>query len=888
MNQLDAGAAGLSTGLEGLDQLLRGLMPGDNVVWHVESVDDYRAFLPEYAAAARRLGYRCVYLRFAKHPPLMEASPGDDGVTVHTLDASAGFEAFLGEIHNVVASNGPRTYYVFDCLSDLAADWYSDQMLANFFMLTCPYVYDVGALAYFLLMRQTHAAHTTATIAETAQILLDVYRYERKLYVHPWKVQGRHSPTMHMLHERDGEQLRTVTHSAVIAEILTQNPWLRQDAATFPTGLWDRAFVEGEQVLEESRAGRADADEADAALRRLLRMAVSRDERVLGLAQQYLSLEDVLAIGRRMVGTGLIGGKSVGMLLARAILARSDERWTRLLERHDSFYVGSDVFYTYLVRNGLWWTRAKQRDPATFLENAEQARQRMLTGEFPDYVRQQFEDMLDYFGQSPIIVRSSSLLEDNFGNAFAGKYDSVFCVNQGPRQARLDNFLAAVRAIYASSMSERALRYRAERGLLDRDEQMALLVQRVSGAMYGGQLHYPQVAGVGFSFNPYVWSRQIDPAAGVLRLAFGLGTRAVDRSDDDYTRLVALNAPDRRPEGDFDQIRQYSQRKMDVLDLEANRLVSRRFTDVVARSENLPIDMFATRDQEVARRVGPDDPAALVLTFDNLFARTDFVADMRWMLATLQAAYDYPVDIEFTANLVEGSPGESATDGEYKINMLQCRPLQVREGGAIEAPPDDLPADKCLLEARGAVLGRSRSGAIDRIIYIVPSVYDKLPIPDRYAVARLIGRLTHTEPGGPASGAGDAERTYMLIGPGRWGTTTPSLGVPVQFADISTVSIMCELVAMGENVTPDVSMGTHFFSQLVELDILYFALFPDREGNRLNTDLLEAGANKLTDLAPEAGAWADAVRVLEPDDVTGRPQINANVLDQRVLCYLDA
>lgn len=859
--------AQLGTGLHGLDRLLRGLIEGDNVVWHVERVEDYQAFLPPYAAAARRLSYPCIYLRFAKHPPLMSEG---DGVQVHPLDPGAGFEAFLGELHEVIAANGPRAYYVFDCLSDLAADWYSDQMLANFFMLTCPYIYDVGSLAYFLLMRQTHAAHTTGTIAETAQILLDVYRHHDKLYVHPWKVQGRHSPTMHMLHERDGDDFRTVTQSATIAEILTQNPWLRQDAATFPTGLWDRTFLEGERVLQQVQAGGPEPDSAHDLFHRLLRMAVSRDDRVLALAERHFTLGDVLAIGKRMIGTGLIGGKSVGMLLARAILAGSDERWNRLLESHDSFYVGSDVFYTYLVRNGLWWTRAKQRDPATFLEGAEQARQRMLTGEFPDYIRSQFEDMLDYFGQSPIIVRSSSLLEDNFGNAFAGKYDSVFCVNQGSRQARLDNFLAAVRTIYASSMSERALRYRAERGLLDRDEQMALLVQRVSGAMYGGELYYPEVAGVGFSFNPYVWSRQIDPKAGVLRLAFGLGTRAVDRSDDDYTRLVALNAPERRPEGDFEQIRQYSQRKVDVLDLEANRLLSRRFTEVVQRSDGLPIRMFATIDQEVAKRVGADDPAALVLTFDALFADTDFVADMREMLATLQAAYDYPVDIEFATNLL---------DGEYRINMLQCRPLQVREGGKIAPAPENLPAERRILEAHGAVLGRSRACAVDRIIYVVPAVYGKLAVPDRYAVARLIGRLTHPHQG-PAG-------TYMLIGPGRWGTTTPSLGIPVQFADISTVSIMCELVTMAENVTPDVSMGTHFFSQLVELDILYFALFPDREGNAFNTDILEQGPNRLTDVMPDAAAWADAVRVLEAEDVGGVPHIHADVLEQQVLCYFE-
>ena len=117
----------------------------------------------------------------------------------------------------------------------------------------------------------------------------------------------------------------------------------------------------------------------------------------------------------------------------------------------------------------------------------------------------QFAEMLDYFGQSPIIVRSSSLLEDNYGNAFAGKYESVFCANQGSPQKRLEDFLSAVRTIYASTMSEEALRYRAHRGLLDRDEQMALLVQRVSGGLHG-DLFFPQVAGVGLSYNPYVWN----------------------------------------------------------------------------------------------------------------------------------------------------------------------------------------------------------------------------------------------------------------------------------------------------------------------------------------------------------------------------------------------
>ena len=215
----------------------------------------------------------------------------------------------------------------------------------------------------------------------------------------------------------------------------------------------------------------------------------------------------------------------------------------------------------------------------------------------------QFQAMLDYFGESPYIVRSSSLLEDTYGNAFAGKYDSVFCVNQGTREERLQALLDTVRQVYASAMSEKALRYRVARGLLDRDEQMALLVMRVSGRRYGDKF-FPQIAGVGFSFNPYVWHKDIDPHAGVVRLVFGLGTRAVDRADDDYTRLVALNAPTRRPESNFDEVCEYSQHRVDYLDLAANRFASGHFLDLVKETPDLPLDMVASQDGS-ARSRGP-------------------------------------------------------------------------------------------------------------------------------------------------------------------------------------------------------------------------------------------------------------------------------------------
>lgn len=866
--------AQLSTGLPGLDRVFRGLIPGDNVVWQVDSVADYAPFVTAFCEYALAKGRRILYFRFGAHEPLV---PEDAGVEVCPLEVAGGFEQFITGIHRAVSRAGRGAYLVFDCLSTLAVDWNSDRMLGNFFMLTCPYILDLESLAYFALLRGSHSIHATGPIADTTQIFLDVYRHREQLYVQPIKVQHRYSPTMYMLHAWKGNEFAPVVESSTTAEILTSMPWAGMDSVRFRLGVWNRRFLQAEEVWTAVQQGRRPADDARQPLTMLLRMAVSRDERVLRLAEKYLTLGDVLAVWKRMIGTGLIGGKAVGMLLARAILQRDHPRWAEILEAHDSFFVGSDVYYTFMVENGCWWLRQKQRDPATFLDGVEEARRRILTGRFPDYIRREFAEMLDYFGQSPVIVRSSSLLEDSFGNAFAGKYESVFCANQGPHLKRLEDFMSAVRTIYASTMSEKALRYRAQRGLLDRDEQMSLLVQRVSGTRYG-TLFYPQVAGVGLSFNPYAWSPYIDPQAGMLRLVFGLGTRAVDRSDDDYTRVVALNDPDRRPEAGADEVRRYTQRKVDVIDLEANQLISADFAEVAQESPALPVDMFASEDQELACWVeerGLQSVRTRMLTFGRLLSETAFVTDMREMLSTLQEAYGCPVDTEFTANFF--------TPDRYKINLVQCRPLQVSGSGTAVDPPADLRPDQVVLGASGAVIGRSRRMTVDRVVYVVPSVYGGLALGDRYSVARLIGRVMHAE--GPRP-----PRSIMLIGPGRWGTTTPSLGVPVSFAEIDTVSVLCEIVAMRQDLVPDVSLGTHFFNELVEMDILYLALFPQRRENAWDRGFFESQApNRLVDLVPEAGAWTGTVRVLDfPADADGSPLwLNANTLKQQVVCYLE-
>lgn len=860
-----------STGLPPLDRILEGLILGDNVVWQVGSIEDYLPFVRPYCEEALRQGRKFVYFHFERHD---ELAPPDPRIETHRLDPAAGFETLTAEIHRTIAQAGRGAFYLFDCLSDLAADWYSDMMLGNFFRVTCPYLRELDTIAYFALLRRRHSYRAVAAIRDTTQLLLDVHRHEGALYVHPLKVFERYSPTMYLPHVWEGGSFRPVMNSATISAIY--EPLMREGPGgeTDRFDLWDRTFRAAEETLDAVERGERPLEAKQETVRHLLRMVISRNERMLELAERYLTIEDLLAVRRRMIGAGLVGGKAAGMLVSRAILRRAGERWREILEPHDSFFVGSDVFYSYLVSNGCWRTRQKQRDSATYLDQIEQAREQMLSGAFPDFVRHQFSEMLDYFGQAPIVVRSSSFLEDSFGNAFAGKYESEFCANQGSPQERLEAFLAAVRRIYASAMSREALLYRAQRGLLDRDEQMALLVQRVSGATYG-RLFFPQVAGVGLSFNPFAWSEQIDPKAGVLRLVFGLGTRAVRRSDDDYTRIVALNAPLRRPESTASDVRGYAQWRVDVLDLEKKELAARSFEEVVRSSGERSIEMVAARDPELMRRARETGRPVFpwVLTFKKLLSETSFVADMRTLLETLERAYDYPVDIEFTANFLP--------EGDYRINLVQCRPFQVKGGGPAPAPPEAIPESDVALRTQGAVIGPSLAAEVGRLIYVAPSVYGQLPINGRYQIARLIGELTRLED--------RPEGATLLVGPGRWGTADPSLGVPVSFAEISRVTALCEVIEMREGLVPDVSLGTHFFNDLVEMQILYLALIPGKEGNLVQAGMIEQAPNRLAELIPSEAAWARAVRVIDPARLPGGKALRlyADALRQTALCCFE-
>ena len=852
-----------STGLTGLDKILHGIIPGDNIVWQTDSIDDFMPYVKPYCDYAKTQGRKLVYFRFASHP---EFVPADSGAEIVRLNPGDGFEKFITGMHDVITRVGDGGYYIFDSLSELAVEHFSESMIENFFVLTCPRLLKMKCIAYFMVLRNYNAYHATRLITRTTQLILDTYNNNGRQYIHPVKVDGRYSPTMFMLHERCGDDFVPVMDSTAIAEVSVSGPWYGLQSAPYrEVGLWDKLFIEAENIIGSCKRGECSDETVREVFIRQLKQVVATDERMLSMVQKHMDLPGLIHIWKRMIGSGMIGGKSVGMLLAHDILKKEFARYDAIMEKHDSFYIGSDIFYSFLVQNDCWHIRQKQKNNETLFEDIDEARSRIMRGKFPDEVIQRFSDMLDYFGQAPVIVRSSSLLEDNFGNAFSGKYDSIFCVNNGTREDRLKHFLDAVRVIYASTMSREALAYRARRNVLDNDEQMALLVQRVSGTRYKN-VFMPELAGVGVSYNSYTWDETIEPEAGLLRLVFGLGTRAVDRHDDDYTRIVALNEPEKRPEGNNREVLKFTQKRVDALNLNKNCEETTYFTDIIKENPDIRIEMFSAEFEH-------NGASHRVIDFNAVFTETDFIKDMKEILRILKNAYGNQVDIEFTANFT--------ADKKYRINLLQCRPQNVvREGAAIGALPD-IDSGKLILKSSGGIVGRSRTAIIDRIIYVVPAVYGKLPEKDRYNLARVVGKLAHHHDK-------DDHKTIMLLGPGRWCTKMPSLGVPVSFSEINTASVICEIGAMHEGLTPDLSMGTHFFNDMVEMDILYMGVFVTRKENMVNEDILAGMLDRFTELLPGEKQWAGAIKVIEGRDIPndGKIYLSADSVKQVSAVYV--
>ena len=611
----------------------------------------------------------------------------------------------------------------------------------------------------------------------------------------------------------------------------------------------------------------------------LIRTLISDQLGYVKIAKEWLNISDLNHIRLRKIGHGKIGGKTAGMILAYRILQEvADEDIRACIQTPESYYIGADLTYTFMTINGLMhWSDQKYKLEDQIRADYPTVLEEFLAGEFPPDILERFKGLLEQVGDKPLIVRSSSLLEDNFGTSFAGKYDSHFCPNQGTLEENLNNFTQAIQSIYASSLNPNALLYRRAKGLQDYDERMAILIQVVQGERYG-RYFLPHAAGVGFSRNLYRWSPQIRRDDGFMRLVWGLGTRAVDRVGDDYPRLVALSHPLLHPESSPKAIRRYSQQYVDLIDLEENKFKTMPVKDVL--QSRYPMLRYLVQVDHggylaplriTLREANLDN---LVLTFDGLLRRTPLAERMSRMLQLLEKHYHSPVDTEFTIQVVD--PTEVVP--EIRVSLLQCRPQSHLDEIQARIPHNVRDADIIFSTTRMAPQGRV--SAIRYVIFVSPVDYYSLPTTsDRAELGQMIGRLN----------AALAGENFICIGPGRWGTNNPDLGIHAGYGDIYNTRALIELAGEGIGSAPEASFGTHFFQDLVESNIYPLAIYFNDEDVIFNDKFFYETPNSLEDFFPVSEDCSNCLRLIKITSYRPKHHLELVMDDEqgRTLAFLE-
>lgn len=572
----------------------------------------------------------------------------------------------------------------------------------------------------------------------------------------------------------------------------------------------------------------------------------------ISLAKNYITIRDIDSILQRTLWSrkrpGKLGGKAAGMILALRILLpileKPDPELEATIRVPDTWYLNSGVFSEFLDRNNLYLFHTfKYKDREAIEAEFERIEEKFRFATFAPEVVEDFRRILEEIGEHPIIIRSSSLLEDSFGLAFSGKYLSVFLTNQGDPEIRLTQFIAGLKRVFASTFGPDPILYRMDHGLLDYDERMAMVVQKVVGQRFGDYF-LPFASGVMFSRNVYAWNPKIRKEEGLVRMVFGLGTRAVDRVGSDYPRMIPLSHPQLRPEVTASQIMKYSQKEVDVLNLKKGEIETVDFQTLISKIDHP--DLFYAISVEKEGHLAPllfkkqnFKGETLCLTFDNLLTQSNFVHLAKKILSKVEAAYGRPVDIEF------------AWDGQ-KFYLLQCRALSIPKEVHKVSVPDKVPEEQTLFITHTAV-SNSILENLEYIVYVDPRAYDRLQTyEEKFRIAHVVNALNKQ------LGA----KGYALMGPGRWGSNDINLGVKVTYANINRAKLLAEISFAKDGYTPEVSYGTHFFQDLVEADILILSLFPDDPKAFLNEAFLLESPNLLAEIVPEFKNTSEVVRAL--------------------------
>lgn len=525
----------------------------------------------------------------------------------------------------------------------------------------------------------------------------------------------------------------------------------------------------------------------------------------------------------RLIGEGEVGGKAKGIAFSYEVITGSD------LGKHvtlpDINYVlTTEVFDDFVKDNGI--DRILENEtlcrPGEGDENSQEVLERLTQafykGIFRESLISDIERIIRNIGDYPLAIRSSSLLEDSKMLSFAGKYYTCFSTNVGDVESRVLKITGCIRNVWASLYNPAARAYRAKHGFCDRDEAMGIVIEPVAGKRYNN-LYYPEIAGITFSKVYRRPSTRIRKEDGVTRLCFGMGTNSVDRLK---ARLFYLSHPSLRPQGNLPiEVCQTSQNVFDYFDLSNGQFLTGNISDFlpfILKHHPLAasfIEIFAENalhwaGSEKARHGGKP-----IFSFSSFPQRHPFFFNLQKELSTyLEDAMGIPVDFEFTYDT-----------SEEKLCLLQLRPLAAFE----EMAQVNLPEVKesSLILKGNRMVSNGVLENVSHLVYIDPSVYGKDS--KYYEIAREVGRVNDSLEGSK----------YILVGPGRWGSTNPLLGVPVKYNEICHCGCLVEVGISESDFVPELSYGTHFFLDLDVDGILYLPVFDGEKGDVFNREWLD-------------------------------------------------
>jgi CheY-like chemotaxis protein len=519
------------------------------------------------------------------------------------------------------------------------------------------------------------------------------------------------------------------------------------------------------------------------------------------------------------IGGGALGGKARGLAFVNALLAEAD-LGDELADIHvhvpRSVVIGTDVFDEFLDVNRLRLS--------TLLSSAdEEIRHSFLAAHLPPDVVGNLRAFLDSV-RGPIAVRSSSLLENSQYHPFAGVYETHMLPNNHPEdQVRLAQLESATKLVYASTFFSATRRYLEATPFRIDEEKMAVILQPVIGSRHG-DYHYPDFSGVARSYNYYPFGA-MRPEDGVAGAALGLGRTVVEGGQ--ALRFCPAH-PQVLPQlGDAEEFLNQSQRTFYAIDLRApldapaiarEACVVRLGLETAEQHGTLDLVGSVWSADNQAFYDGIRRRGVRVVTFAHILKSDAFPLAilLQRLLALGRAGMNSPVEIEFAANL-QSVPQEFA--------VLQVRPC-CDSGASERVDLGDVRREQLLCYSPHA-LGNGLIHGLGDVVYVKPGRFDPAHTP---AMADEIGRLNDELMA--------ANRPYMLIGPGRWGTTHSWLGIPVHWSQICGARAIVETTL--EDFVVEPSQGSHFFQNLTSFGIAYLAVNPHSDDGFIDWPWLDA------------------------------------------------